>query len=702
MPPLLENPRRLWVGLWLTALVLLALTWVLVMTVIRDSHDKALASAQENLFNLSRVSQEHTLRTLRATDQVVRFIEARYQAQGMQLNLAELAAQGVIDTSIFAQVGVIDENGILLLSNVPIKGRVDLSDREHFKVHAAQDTGELFISKPVLGRASGRWSIQLTRRMNHSDGSFAGVVVVSIAVDYFTQFYRELRLGDHGLMALYGTDGVARARKAGQDESTGSDASRSQAFERVRLGETDGFYTAQSVVDGVERLFHFRRVPGYNMLMIAAFDTEKVFQGHQKTQQILLLGATLVSVLIIALATAMMRYLMQLRHAMRLRERAQRQLEEHNQQLNTIFQLSPDGFVAFDAQRQVGFISPAVVQLTGQKSPPLLGMSEAAFSDWLRDLCVPHAAFAGVASLREQAATDDANMPVIELIKPPRRMLKVGLRASNSTQVSQIVYLRDVTHEVEVDVMKSEFMAAAAHELRTPMASILGYSEILLASPFEREMAHEFLTTIHTNSMLMSRILSDLLDLARIEARRNQDFLYQQLEVNAWLQAHLNTFQPPWGRNTPLLSVYPEPLWVSADPEKLRQALDNVLSNAYKYSPQGGPVHIRVTLRSAPQPAVCIAIDDQGIGMTPAQLARVCERFYRADASGQRPGTGLGMSIVKEIVDLHEGKLEMDSTPDEGTSVRLILPLVRAALPTSQPDGHGVDAGHGGVSPPAA
>jgi signal transduction histidine kinase len=675
---IIENHRRLWVGLWVSALALIALTWVLALAVVQDGREKELASAQQTLFNLSRVSQEHAVRTLRAADQAIRFIEARYLAVGQQLNLAELVEQGVIDVSLFPQVGVIDAQGIYILSNRPIAQRLDLSDREHFKVHVATDTGELFVSKPVLGRATGQWSIQLTRRITRSDGSFGGVVVVSIAVDYFNRFYRDLQMGDHGLMALYGLDGIARARKAGPTEAAGTQALQSQAFERIRQGELQGFYTTRSVVDGVERVFHYRKVTDYPLVVFAAQDTAHVFESHNSTQKTLWLGAAVVTALILGLAVALTRYLYQLRRTFRIREHTQRQVEEHNEQLNTIFQLSPDGFVSFDHDQRIRFVSPAVAQLTGQDQP-LLGLSESAFSSWLAGLCAPSTPFAGVAALRAQTQADAAaEMPVIELAKPLRRMLKVGFRASNSSQVSQIVYLRDVTHEVEVDQMKSEFLATAAHELRTPMASILGYSEILLDAEFSSTDLHEFLITIHTNSKLMAKILEDLLDLARIEARRDQDFSYHPVQLNTLLPALVQDFQPPWGRSAPQLALPEEPVWLMADADKLRQALTNVLSNAYKYSPQGGPVDIKTSVqRLHALPAqVCIEIIDRGIGMTPAQLARICERFYRADASGKTLGTGLGMSIAKEIVELHQGKLSFESTPEQGTCVRMCLPLM--------------------------
>jgi signal transduction histidine kinase len=113
-----------------------------------------------------------------------------------------------------------------------------------------------------------------------------------------------------------------------------------------------------------------------------------------------------------------------------------------------------------------------------------------------------------------------------------------------------------------------------------------------------------------------------------------------------------------------------------ADAGKLRQTLLNVISNAFKYSPQGTPVQLKawINTTTGQAPGVCIEITDHGIGMTQAQLARVGERFYRADTSGKIPGTGLGMSIVKEIIALHRGTFKLESTPGLGTTVRICLP----------------------------
>ncbi len=382
----------------------------------------------------------------------------------------------------------------------------------------------------------------------------------------------------------------------------------------------------------------------------------------------------------------------ELEHSRREAEAAEARIRDRTEQLNAIFALSPDGFVSFDAQRRVKFVSPAFKRMTGLDETELVGRDEASFSQRLARECSAQAPFPGIAKLRE--ARQAGSMPMlvgegegerhlIEIGTPGRRVLEVGLRTSDAETVSQILYFRDVTHETEVDRMKSEFLSTAAHELRTPMASIFGFSELLLSGRLADARKEESLSAIHRQSKLMISIVNELLDLARIDARRGKDFNLRQLALSDLLGEAVANFKAPEGRAAPLLIEVAARRWVRADRGKLLQALGNVLSNAYKYSPDGGDVVVSVvTADEAAHPAlVGIRVEDHGIGMHAEDLARVSERFFRADKSGQIPGTGLGMSIVKEIVELHGGRLELHSELGRGTTVTLWLPASEGQAP---------------------
>ena len=350
-------------------------------------------------------------------------------------------------------------------------------------------------------------------------------------------------------------------------------------------------------------------------------------------------------------------------------------LSVRTEQLNAIFQLSPDGFVSFDAQYSVNYASPAFTRLTQIESTALIGMNERAFSETLAQQCLANGRFKGVQRLRDNAAAgrpDEREM--IELALPGRRVLEVGLRLGVSDAVSQILYFRDVTHETEVDQMKSDFLSTAAHELRTPMASIYGFAEVLLTQDLDQDSRKEFTGIIFRQSELMASILNELLDLARIEARRGKDFELVSTDVAELVRKTVSDFRLPPERTAPEVTSPSEAWHIMVDRKKTQQAILNVLSNAYKYSKPGDTVKIFV------EPAgtgnmIAIRTVDQGIGMNTDQVRRVSERFFRADTSGTVPGTGLGMSIVKEILELHHGNLIVTSRPSDGTTVTLQFPV---------------------------
>lgn len=664
---------------WLAAVVLLSLTWLHVLVLVSEGRDNKLTVVKRDLANLARVSEEHAARTFRNADQVVSFVKNRYQDLGKGLDLIGMTDRGIIDVSTFNQVGIIYRDGMYELANRQVPEPIDLSDREHFRVHLPKDTGELFVSKPVLGRATQRWSVQLTRRLNQPDGSFNGVVVVSVDATYFTRFFGDLSLGPNGMAALYGLDGVARARRVGETDDFGADASGSPMFRLLGDGHQDGSYVNVSVVDGVERIYHYRKVRGYPLAVLIGRDMEEVMSQHRKDRNALMVQAGMVSVLIVALALAISRFLWRFRTELARRQAAQAQVSERTEQLNAIFELSPDGFVSFDRLGHLRYVSPAFVKLMAARDVEFAGMSEREFYAWLIGRCRRDPASDALLSFESITASKGGGGALtVTLTKPVGRVLSISVNQDKNGLSSKVLCFRDITRETEVAQMKSEFLATAAHELRTPMASVYGFAEVLMNQPgLDARARDEFIGIIHKQSQNIAQILDELLDLARIEARRGKDFKFESLDAKELVCDILKGYKCPPGRVQPILEMAgADQLTIEGDSSKLRQALLNVLSNAYKYSPAGGDVRVQLGCTTQDQGVaqVCVKVTDSGIGMTPTQVSHVCERFYRADPSGKLPGSGLGMSIVLEILNLHHGDVKLESVMGIGTSVSLCLP----------------------------
>jgi two-component system, OmpR family, sensor histidine kinase VicK len=369
-------------------------------------------------------------------------------------------------------------------------------------------------------------------------------------------------------------------------------------------------------------------------------------------------------------------------------------LAETNEQLQAIFALSPDALVSFDGDGTIKFANAALLRLTGLWPEEVINQPGSVLDDHLRrgaaeprlyvglDGCFPSDSGSGVPPLRRQ----------LTLARPRHVVLEMVGILSDAGQVSRLLYLRDVTHESEVDRIKSEFLATAAHELRTPMTGIHSCVELLLMRDFDDERRNRLLNIVQRQSTVMMAVVNDLLDLARIEARRGADFALERLDLAQVLAQAVGDFAPPEGREPPQVEWGPGAAMapdgsgadeVIADRSKLAQVLHNLLSNAYGFS-AGGAVVVRMLAAAAGPagPRVGFEVEDHGIGMTPDQLARVCERFYRADPSGHVLGTGLGMSIAKEVTELLGGSLALRSVPGQGTTVAVWLPLsLRGRVP---------------------
>ncbi|MEK8032737.1 ATP-binding protein [Ideonella sp. DXS29W] len=368
-------------------------------------------------------------------------------------------------------------------------------------------------------------------------------------------------------------------------------------------------------------------------------------------------------------------------------------VQEHSDQLSAIFALSPDGFVSFDERMAVSYVSPAFTRLTGLDASEVLALYEHEFARLLNARCLGRRAqvldFEQLRVEEKEGARPERRRRLIDIERPTRRTLEVALRPGDAGKISQVLHLRDVTLESEVDQMKSEFLSTAAHELRTPMASIYGFSELMMHRRLSAERQQEVISTIYRQTGLMISIVNELLDLARIEARRGKDFVIESLDLCELVRDVVRDFKPPNEREAPGMQLPASPLMARVDRSKFSQALGNVLSNAYKYSPEGGAVDLHVEVDEVAGRAGLV-VRDHGIGMTQEQLARVCERFFRADTSGNIPGTGLGMSIVKEIVELLGGSLSLASEPGRGTEVTLWLPLAPASASSSDSGLHAV------------
>ena len=238
--------------------------------------------------------------------------------------------------------------------------------------------------------------------------------------------------------------------------------------------------------------------------------------------------------------------------------------------------------------------------------------------------------------------------------------------------------LHDITRQKRLENVRKDFVANVSHELRTPLSVIKGYVETLVDAEDTMPPADRgrFLKTIQRHTERLNSLLEDLLALSRLESSQ-PGLLRERVDLGQLLASALEDFRarPAAEGHRFGLAIDPNTPPVLADPLKLGQVLDNLVSNALKYTPRGSRIDLGARMDSAD--TVEIAVRDNGPGIPPEDLPHIFERFYRVDKGRSRDkgGTGLGLSIVKHIVQLHGGKVWVESKVGSGTSFYFTLPL---------------------------
>jgi two-component system phosphate regulon sensor histidine kinase PhoR len=343
-----------------------------------------------------------------------------------------------------------------------------------------------------------------------------------------------------------------------------------------------------------------------------------------------------------------------------------RQVTTDAAEMRAVFAALADGLLVINSAQRIRFCNPAFEKQYAARritpGTPLL--------DIIRDSDA-------IEPIR--AALAQGSTQVAELLAPDRKnqlQLTALPIAHEDGKVSGVVALfHDISRLKEVDEIRRDFVANVSHELRTPLSIFHGNLETLLeGTDLDDDEKHHIYQVMKRHSDRLNLLANDLLSLARLESKEATLHL---VEIN--LGDFLRDATRDWTKRlaeknlrleVQIPSAFPV---VRADERHLEQVLNNLLDNAVKYSHQSGRIIIEA---AALDHEVLLSIRDEGVGIAPADLPRIFERFYRADRARSRElgGTGLGLAIVKHIGQLHGGRVEADSTLGQGTTIRVILP----------------------------
>ena len=284
-------------------LLAVAALWLITFQRIAFERDQAVAAAMKSNTNLAIAFEQQVFRTLKTAEQIAVFVRDLYMQQGRAVDLRQLANQRTIREAAFSIVSVVGENGDILSStSLRASSVINYADREFFFAQREPGADTLFISQPVLGRVSGHWQIPMSMRIALPDGSFGGVVVMSVRPAEFTNFYEQADLGQQGLLELGKLDGAVLSRKIGGRNESAQDAAPFAWFSRRQTEPEGGFVDDGQALDGVARIVSYRTLAGYPLMVAVgtSYEDELAAARQREGRYLLMAGSISLALLLFA------------------------------------------------------------------------------------------------------------------------------------------------------------------------------------------------------------------------------------------------------------------------------------------------------------------------------------------------------------------------------------------------------------------
>ncbi|CAH2603092.1 Histidine kinase [Rhodovastum atsumiense] len=654
----------------------LALVWGAAALHLRQSRAELVAAQREELATLARILEHQVRSDIENIDRTILLLRSLLESQGEGFDLAGWAQTASFRNELIVQVGLIGPDGMLRATNVGrFGGRMDLSDREHFRVHLGTERDELFISKPVFGRATGRWTLQFTRRFSAPGGGFGGVIVVSVDVEALSRFYEAVGTADGSSIVLFGFDGITRATGPHLASRIGQPVQHPEIVARTQAEDAG---TIEGMIRGEASLLAFRRIADRPLGVTVRRAEAKVLQDFRERQGLVLGGAGGVSLLILAI--------LMVSHGLQRRQR------EAMRMLDAMLVTTSQGMQITGADGRV--------LVTNRRTAELLGLpAELAGTDtdWaeLREWLVARGdvdldpespptsmadAMTGQERAEEYARPDGSVLKVRTVLLPEGGIVRIFTDVTSRHRA--VVALEAARDAAEAGLRaRASFLATMSHEIRTPINGVIGLAELLQGTMLDAQQLL-WVDRLQASADHLLRLVDDILDFSRLDAGQMPfecipfrpdavaEGTFRMLEARAAEKGLGWTLELP---------PAPPPA-VLGDPGRLRQVLLNLLGNAIKFTASGG-----VTLGLAPavvadgQAELTFTVRDSGIGIAPEALPLLFQEFSQVDGSISRRfgGSGLGLVICARLLERMGGDIVVDSRPGEGSCfrVRLRLPL---------------------------
>lgn len=678
------NPLKIKLQIAWIFVLSLAVIWSAAFYELKRSYAASIKKTEEATRFASQAFAENTLPTIKLLDEVLLDLRTYWGGKPGRFAEAVQQRQSYIDKLAF-QVSVLDANGYLAYSNLGMpKERIYLGDREVFQAHRTTSDDRLFISRPIKGKLSDKWSIQLARSV-FVNRRFHGVIVLSLYTDIFRAFSAKTDLADGSCRMMVRNDGALMARSPNDAQAWLDNIGDAPYL--AAGAPVSGSFLQTDRQDRIKRLYGYYKQPEYGLNFVVGHALKEELAPYFEHQRAVVATALIISLLVTFLIGLLLR--------------AERRLRDSQAMLQSAIATIGEAFVIFDENDRLFLCNKQYCEYYSASAKMLI--PGRTFAEIIRYGAENGQYPQAVGRVEEwiaerMTAHRSGNSDLIQQLNNGRwlrireRKTPEGLYVGCRVDITELYEARKTAEEASL--AKSRFLATMSHELRTPMNGILGMAQLLLLPGLDEKESKDYARTIlHSGQMLLT-LLNDILDLSKVEAGK-VDLEQVVFSPDQLLQETATLYVEDIGKKGLTL----DNRWQGsadqryrADPTRLRQMLSNLLSNAIKFTEHG---QIRVEAyecqREKDFALLQFSVTDSGIGIPQDRQAVLFQPFVQTDSSTTRKygGTGLGLSIVRNLAKLMGGDAGVESEVGHGSRFWF---TIRADL--VQKDGESRQAAH--------
>ena len=668
--------------------VAICLTWGSVYIHLLREYRQTSFDAIQKARNTTYGFAENLERALEAVDQSLLFLRERQLRDPASFDLVALSRGPVLGRRQ-VQVALVDRDGAVLSSSLGAAARVELAESELAWLRA-EGEDRLWLGPPLRGRASGRWSVNVMRRVAGPDGAARGAMVATLAAEELVRFAEALDVGQ-AVMLVVGGDAVVRARMPPLPGAIGQTYAGTEAVAIASGGETQGDFRGVGGIDEIDRIGSWRRLRGYPLAVIIGIEATDVFASFRR-HRLQFVGAGLLMTVIVISVGALV-------------QRQHYRLLASQQTLTATLQNIAQGIMMVDAEGAVPVMNPRAAALL--ELPAELVRMNPSFRDivqWQVDqgefgppgrVDPAVLRFLETGDLSVQTAVFERTRPNGVVLEVRTLRLADGGAVRTYTDITErrrneraLAAARDAAEAA--GRARSEFLAVMSHEIRTPMNGIIGVAGLLQDMPLGATEKN-YVRIILDSGQHLLQLINDILDFSRLDAGR-LELEEQAFDVREVLRDSVELMSAEATGKGLALTLDVDagvPARMVGDAHRLRQVLLNLLGNGIKFTQQGSvKLSARVVRSEGSTMRLGFAVADTGIGIAPEALGKLFTEFTQVDSSISRRfgGSGLGLAICRRLIERMGGTISVESAPGVGSTFHfdVLLTLPRGDAPRGE------------------